>query len=834
MLYTGSFKDINDKEYRIEIKSGGVTTEIPLKMGETPAVITSNSGKLFEPIKSRALTLEIYTTEWYLDLYEPSSRGTSVKLYEYDESYPLGVKQVLFKGYLTPCVYDQSFTYADTIQLEAVDGISTAKDFSWQNNNRYNSVFDIITSIIKSCNYRGTIYVPQSYSHINNTAINTDVLSSLYISSTNFLDDNEERTPWTDYEVMEEIMQFLGWSFCPFGDDIWLVDYRAENAGNVTYSKYTYNEQSGNFESDGTYSSSLPIEITKDNMSPGESNISIDDIYNKIEISDNLYKIDEISEDIFDDGLHISVTDEMLTDVASTKWTKTETKKFLWWTTSQTETITGWDYQTICRLNPKSGWRHRYYRMSTLEELPNTDGKGYFDPVTWSDPKAYKTGNGIISSSVNEYCNTHGCLLQHYAHLKNAGENNVPSSLDWNDVLTFFVMGPTMQNFPLGDYSNIYEKEVLVYNISEQIQWKPLTGTSWITIGGSLFYQNGCSYDKNKTLSIVNTKNNIRYYTTFPVDNSVDGLPNDMQYCELRRRPSDPNYGLGFSCWKMKLQIGDKYWAERFNSSTHKYEGYWTTTPSYFYIRFNNNPDGENDEFIPVFQWMDTVNNMDYKDKVGVDAYAIKIDCDDDDAPSFGNLTLTICTPSVIPPELWNSNALINYFKSAEVGFGALAPVVYVKDFELGYVYTDESVWWNNHEDSNNIDKVYIGKINETYVNDFDNIEFKINTAIKDKPISRSFVSLSNSYLNTMKHVVGDESKSQEYNVIDQYLDHHSERKVIYNRNMHGLFNPNQTFSHSWYNEATHTEESFNGNLVIDNYSFDIKRNDNTIKFIEF
>ena len=96
-------------------------------------------------------------------------------------------------------------------------------------------------------------------------------------------------------------------------------------------------------------------------MAGGESKIDIDDIYNKIEISDNLYEIEDICTDIFDDANHISVMDEIGGSVDGSQWVKTETKYFLWWVTSQTQDITGYDYQTICRLNSDSGWRHRYF-----------------------------------------------------------------------------------------------------------------------------------------------------------------------------------------------------------------------------------------------------------------------------------------------------------------------------------------------------------------------------------------------------------------------------------------------------------------------------------------
>ena len=159
MTFYSNFSDLNGKRYEIEIHSDG-GGEVDIVMGGNPCTITTSSTGIFTPIKSRSASLEIVTKEWYFDLYEPTSRGTSVKIYEYDSTQELGVGKVLFRGYLTPCSYSQNFTYLDTITLEAVDGISTAKDFKWNSDGNYKNFIDIILPIIKRCNYRGNLFVP--------------------------------------------------------------------------------------------------------------------------------------------------------------------------------------------------------------------------------------------------------------------------------------------------------------------------------------------------------------------------------------------------------------------------------------------------------------------------------------------------------------------------------------------------------------------------------------------------------------------------------------------------------------------------------------------------
>ena len=82
MTFYSNFSDLDGKRYEIEIHSDGAGEE-DIVMGGNPCIISTSSNSIFSPIKSRSASLEIVTKTWYLDLYEPTARGTSVKIYEY-------------------------------------------------------------------------------------------------------------------------------------------------------------------------------------------------------------------------------------------------------------------------------------------------------------------------------------------------------------------------------------------------------------------------------------------------------------------------------------------------------------------------------------------------------------------------------------------------------------------------------------------------------------------------------------------------------------------------------------------------------------------------------
>lgn len=800
MLYTSKFSDKNDKIYSITIQTGTSTVEVPLTMGGNPCIIQSSSDSLFSPIKSRSCTVEIVVKDYIMDLYQTSSRGAKVRVK--DES----TNNIIFFGYLTPNVYDQDYTYLDTVQLEIREAISTLQDYKFSSQGiypSYQTIISTILSFLKECGYEGSLYVPNTYTQLNGSDVN-DILSKLYVSEANWFEDTEEHKPLMKYEVLEEMLKFFNWSLCPFGMDVYLIDYRASaNSNTVSYNVYEI--QSGIQSQDSI--TKTPINLSLDNAAAGTTSLDIDDVYNKIEINDNLYEVDEIAPDIDDKVLEdIIIPGGTNITLDQSQWVTTTVKKH-WLRADEVSTdVKGYEYQTVQLFKPESGWTHHFYEKDLLVEIDNQDACS----------NCYDRGSSsqYVNDPINKYCNSLGCVLQHYAYRENNGSSNLPTSLDWTDYLTFFITDDTTGTITLTNTAR-FELPVLEYEVGEEVMWKPSSGTSWITIKGDLFYQyNGAKYgEKNKqTLNIINESS--KYYTTAPVDKCCD--IDAQKYVSCYRdydHFKNTGYGTGFSTWKMKLQIGDKYW----NGNG------WVSNESTFYLKYNNNPSNRDDEFFPAFSWASIVPRTDFTDKVGENCYAVPIRWNDNNAPTFGKLKLTVYTPRLIPEEIVSLFTQV-FRNDIQIDWKNLPPVIYAKDFELDYKYTDTSAWYSQKKDSDKSDVVYTNLINDNNTNEFDNIELKINTQLKDKPISRSYVCTSNGYLKTMKHVNGDESKEQEKNCIDGWYYHHNSPKRKYSCNIHGLVKPDDIF----------TANAISGRYLIDNYTFDVRNDNLNLNLIEY
>ena len=796
-IFRAEFKNVHNEDYRVEFRLGTNTLITPITLGASPCIIEQKSEGLFSPIKSRSATFEIVSKDYIFELYTPESRGVSAKVYDSDNN-------VIFNGYVVPNVYDQTYTYLDTISIECVDAVSTLKDFRYllkESTPIYRPAIEYIYDFVKECGYTGNIYFAKSYD-IDETEIT--------FSEANFFYDDEEHQSWTKYDILNEILQFLGVTLTISGNDIYIIDYRISDS--TSFNVYSLTAADNVKYTPTTTSVSVNEVISA--YAGGTSTLSLDNVFNKIEISDNLFEINEISPDIFEEDLHDSITESRQLGVNGAQWQRQTVKKH-WLRADEVSTETeGYQYKIFCKMKEDTNWTHRYYRHSTGIELDDFYDQG--------------SNSRYTTDRSNKYINTQCCVIQHYAYRPNTGSHGLPTSLDWKQYLTFFVVDDTTLIPNIGFYDRL-ERPVLEYDVYENIMYKPSTGTSWITLKGDIYYQyDGAKYgEKDKTtLRIVGDG----VYQNSPVDEATDIT--EQRYCTFGRTKENSAYLTGFKTWRMKLQIGDKCWdGTRWRSPIITSLG--TEEDIYFYLSYNNSPGDGEPEFFSAFKWMSPIPNTDYTDKVGENAYCIPISADDPDAPTSGHLKLSIYTPRILPVEL--ETMFIQYIGNVlDVSWNQIAPVIFVKDFDLGYVYTDTKVWYSQKKNGNSGDVVYTNLISDSYTNEFNDLEFKINTQQKDKPISRSYACLlDGGYLKTRKHEDGDESKDQEKNVIDLYYYHYNTPKVRYGCNIHSF--PNGYNRYTFKNSDPINETVSAGTVFrLDSYTYDLLYDNARLELVQY
>lgn len=289
----GYFKGYNNKQYTVKVYQDAeyeTFTEVEMA-GESPFIVSySESNTPFEPIRTSTATISVVHNTYLDELYTAYAKGTSVKLYETDET--TNEAKCVWCGYLVPKTYNQGYTNCfETIELEAADCISVLQymDYELINNGGCVTFKDIINLILDKTHI-DTYYWPRSKQSNGNFITPSD----LGIFEKNFF-ENDTEDPWTLQDVVKEMCQYLGLTLIQWGDAFYFVDYRAISQGEDRYFKYTKTTQGAD-----AYISDL---ITMDEtLSRGnDADITFEPIFNKVTIKDNFYNVDELIPSIFDD-----------------------------------------------------------------------------------------------------------------------------------------------------------------------------------------------------------------------------------------------------------------------------------------------------------------------------------------------------------------------------------------------------------------------------------------------------------------------------------------------------------------------------------------------------
>lgn len=855
MHYYANFRDIRMHPYQVDIYTPNGLTEQQITLADAPVIVTTESEGLFSPIKSQSCTINIMTNGMMFDLYTIDPQEIRVVVYRTD----LATDNIVFRGYATPCQYGQDWTSIDVLSLECVECISSLKDIPYSYYGGYGgqhlSILQLICYTLAKIEHPNqdelyhslTWYWPKkSYRRANGKTFtySIDFLKAVKLNEANFFDDDDEKTPWSCYEVLEEICKFLNVTLVPYAGSYYFIDYLySAYTDTAAYSNNRYlfwacsldGDTTADDPSDQTLMNSgnkmRLVNIQKSDYVGGTTEIGTDDLYNKISIDANRYDIDELMPDLYEEAWHESLTKKYNFGGDYQTWTIQQTN--FWGTTSVIKQ--SYAYKQYCILKDGTGWSHTYWSPRSMNEYYNND------PYS-TTMQGYSLYTSIPE---NKYINTVSATILHYATLDTA--NTKPTKLDWKDVIMFNCLTDTIKpHSTMGKYlcSDILsltpwcEKPVLQYNSSYELNFSPKQGKSWIVINGALWYQQYThTENSNGTVScdLLVTDPTKHTQIMFPIEDCTNATG---YYAKIKsvvgsstyqtswfRGPSAANYGTGWGLMRFKLQIGDKYW----NGST------WTTTESTFIMNFSASikiGDAEETDTFTYLKWMNIITNTNYQDKVGTDGYAIPI------APAdgvCGKVTLTLYTPRQVPSNHGITGGYATFYNNMELDWYERAPVVFMKDFKVEYVYTDETEWWLDQQD----DKKDIKYSNDTSKDRYEyekNIECKINSWQENRPIAKSFpiVDFTNNGTTTRQFLtkIGDESitiyqQEQEYNIIGRYLRHYETPEKTVKFHTDEIIKP-------WSKVTFANTAQISGTYVVDQQEFDVKNMNNTVTVVEF
>lgn len=266
---------------------------VELTLSADPISISSSDNtSIFAPVKSSGCTVSIVSDKYHFDLY--SSRYNDVIGYILDEN-----DNILFYGFNTPNIYQQDWLSLDTIELEFISALSATEycDYRYINPNgtHTHSMWTIIKFILEEVGYDEKFKI-KLYADVDIDNKDDIRLLRYYLNEENFFDDSEDRKPWKMKEVLEEIMRFMGYTLFVHHDTIYIIDYQSLTSSN-TFWQYENNDF---IKIENTYA---PWKIDETYYAGAGAVVSLDMTYNKVTCTANTYPIDNLLDDIFDEDV---------------------------------------------------------------------------------------------------------------------------------------------------------------------------------------------------------------------------------------------------------------------------------------------------------------------------------------------------------------------------------------------------------------------------------------------------------------------------------------------------------------------------------------------------
>lgn len=417
--YTGQFYDLNEVKHKVIIRiNTSATGGGELQFATSPVLITlENDDNIFKPCKYTSATINLISVDYNMYFIANKITDIEVEIRKMNDPEDDGDYEVIFSGYVLPESFNQAFnnTYNE-YSLNCIDKLAALKYFKYEriNNGRFVSFLDILKHTffdrlgITDIDYDNAIC---SLS-LPKYEFDDDILSSLYISESNFF--NEDNEPWLLSDVIEEIMKYLCCScFMLGGNAVYLMYlpsyndnyiYRIRHRKNYNYYYYTQ------------YNPKYELDYKNDDCSNGA--ISVNPAFNEIKVLSDNYPIDFAEADVLNED-YDNVTDAEAATLRS----------------GRILPFIGYLYKLTQPINPDNDDKEYWWLTSFLKPKGNITLSGYNDG-SGIDTSIYPTD----LTTFNRYV---GCCL--------IGQNITDAKIDeegveYDDLKLNYIFTPTLKN----------------------------------------------------------------------------------------------------------------------------------------------------------------------------------------------------------------------------------------------------------------------------------------------------------------------------------------------------------------------------------------------------
>ncbi|WP_229118830.1 hypothetical protein [Bacteroides finegoldii] len=787
LIYDSSFKDLNENTIKIEIfkdTEDATTSSELLCTAEAIEINYETNDDVFKPLKCSDCQINVLTTKVLTDLY------TALNNQIYCTIYKNG--KLIWYGFGVPCLYqtDYSDEY-NSLALQFNDILSSAENYKYTYIDKKQSIvsfYQIIKSIIGKIDTNNLI--KNIYVH-NTKKVNdsTELLNNLHILDRNFFDEANEAENCKD--ILSYIARYMNMTCYYFADSLYFVDYTNIHLINQ-YTKY-------NLLNDTNTITTINNDVINVNQNIYESNasIAINEQYNKIVVIANSNSNNTVTPEFND-------SDDLINQ-------NSDPNKF---------------YETNRTISDKN-----YTFLNAFFKSKND----------WNWQKPYSLASGTIEEvTIDNVAGANGSFWQKSAYYETEPE---PSSLNWKTYFSICdnsimgIKGVSGLQLSLKNPPVIAVKGgVFIVDIRYRLSgdWN---AAECITTSDEQYYDGKYSTGFDNTM--FKCRFSIADEIYFDGDNWVSYTEYHNKVArDYYKECTGPNTFRGATWYKYLDEYG--YWrfcnkAEYDASNREKYTGgYSDVNAVYYYMR--------NGERIFIEKWFYDecalqdcfylVHKNKTGDKVFDTTYTLTntvswrmnlAESEDGVAIALPNNKLTL---GELKFEIFAPNQLGTIPMRRTDKQPVRCNAFHIEDVKLKYTtssYLEDIFNDEKYED----DIKYENVIDENIVNEYDDIEFRVNTW-NEHAASYSYVLTKKGdnydFVNTMIDVAStDEYKAEEF-CINNYVNYYSKPRFKYSNS---IKNKNITLN-SMFRENTLNKRFAINSIVYDliNDKVDVELNE--------
>ena len=272
--------------------------------------ITHNYQDSFQHIIKRSAIVNL-VTDIYLGDYFFGNNARDIQVLIFREL------ELIFVGFVEANQYNQTWAFpSDTLTINCVDVLSTLEYFNYanlRNDTQYQAykqqadnvspktiIQDIFVTNLGTLDFVNNIQSKVFWDKSKSLLDGSDIMQNMMVSELLFLDDDFDSL-WTSDQVLNEVLQYLNLHIVQLGRDFYIFDNEYLNRidsehkafydlfGNTTLTKQI------------TTSQLTPYTLQKMHYNSDDTNLTVGDVYNKIEIKANLIDNEDVIESPFDD-----------------------------------------------------------------------------------------------------------------------------------------------------------------------------------------------------------------------------------------------------------------------------------------------------------------------------------------------------------------------------------------------------------------------------------------------------------------------------------------------------------------------------------------------------